>query len=172
MTRDAGDDETPVVAATELEELAEQASNLAQAIDEASARLRAHADDSSKAGWRLDEAVGAARGAARELAAAAGDLSPEPGSSNCGITWGVCPDHGKTLTGTAGRSWCRRPGCGRSWHYDRASLPCTEPIAFEVRTPRGDSTAMCRGHAVAALELQAGITLDPVPPDVDAGPRS
>jgi hypothetical protein len=157
-------DENPVVAPAELDELAERAQELARAIEAAGARLRAEVDTTSRAGWRLDEAAGAALGVARALAAAASDLSLGPGGSICPVTWGVCPDHGQTLTGTAGRSWCRQPGCGRSWHYDRASLPCTEPVAFELRNPRdgdGGGALMCKGHAIAALELQADAVLSP-----------
>ncbi|TDC50022.1 hypothetical protein E1212_16510 [Jiangella ureilytica] len=159
----AGDD--PVVTVAELEDLAARARALGEAIEAAGARLRAVHDSPGRAGWRLDEAAGATRGVIRELTAAAGDLAPEPGHSICPITWGVCPEHGKTLTGTAGRSWCRHPGCGRSWHYDRTSLACTEPVAFQIRTESGDGVLMCRGHAVSTLEQQADAVLTPVSAD-------
>ncbi len=50
----------------------------------------------------------------------------------CGIGWGVCPDHGNTLTTSGGRTWCRTPGCGRTWGYDRVSTPCAEPVTHTV----------------------------------------
>jgi hypothetical protein len=37
----------------------------------------------------------------------------------CPVPWGVCPEHGNTLTSTARKTWCRAVGCGRTWAYDR-----------------------------------------------------
>jgi hypothetical protein len=163
LVSDSSDD--PADTTLELRELAIRAEALAQAIGEAEIRLRAGAEGATgRAAWRLDEAAGAARGVARELLAASADLSLGPGGSICNVNWGACPDHGKTLAGTAGRSWCRHPGCGRSWHYDRAALPCAEPVAFCVRTrPGDDGVLVCKGHAIAALEQQADAVLTPIP---------
>ena len=64
------------------------------------------------------------------------------------MPWGVCPEHGNTLTSTGGKAWCRDMACGRTWDYDRGGLPCIEPARWTVTDKHGDALAMCDGHAL------------------------
>jgi hypothetical protein len=83
----------------------------------------------------------------------------------CPAEWGACPDHGNTVHSSGGRSWCERPGCGRTWPYDRVGQPCTEPIGFEVRgdgDPDGLWTGLCTGHAIGARGQLVGGQIRPV----------
>jgi hypothetical protein len=78
--------------------------------------------------------------------------------------WGVCPDHGNTLTSSGGRAWCSTPECGRSWDWDHGGRPCTEPAAFRVRGRDYDPGRwglVCPGHALAALDQLEGVELLP-----------
>lgn len=57
----------------------------------------------------------------------------------CGVLWGICPDHGPTLTGSAGRSWCQFPECDRRWSYDRLNQPCAELATHRITDRVGGS---------------------------------
>ena len=83
-------------------------------------------------------------------------------TTTCGADWGVCPDHGNTLTSSAGRTWCREPGCGRTWSYDRVNLHCEEPAAFNVHDAEGGSGPLCAGHALDAQARIVGVTVTPL----------
>lgn len=90
------------------------------------------------------------------------DLARIAGRGTCRADWGLCPDHGNTLTSTGGHTRCRRAGCRRSWDHDRGSLPCTEPAAYRVRDTAGDETLLCKGHADDARHRLAGARLTPI----------
>jgi hypothetical protein len=159
------DDVTPA----ELRELAAAAEALAEAVMAVHARLAEAPDEpTQRTGFRLEDAAGAARDIARQLADTAGDLARVRARSACPADWGVCPDHGATLhsygTGTAIVSRCTAPGCERRWNHDRAGLPCTEAVAYAVVDRTGERFEMCAGHALDARDrLDGGATLTPLP---------
>ncbi len=144
----------------ELRALAARAEELAAEIDAVHAALGRAGDEPTRhAGFRLSEGAGHVRQAAQGLAEAAHDLEfirKVRGRPHCGADWGCCPEHGATLTSTGGRCWCRAPGCGRSWDWDRLGLPCDEPPAFRVIDAHGGQVLLCSGHAIAAREQIVG----------------
>jgi hypothetical protein len=106
------------------------------------------------------------RQAAASLDEAAADLarvSAAAAPGTCSIPWGACPEHGGTLSGTGGITWCRVPGCGRSWSWDRMSLPCGEPARWTVTDQHGTAALMCDGHAADARRRLEGARLAPLP---------
>ena len=148
------DEPTP----SEIRALAAAAGQLSRDVDAVHARLKtAAADPARRAGFRLDEIAGELRRAEAELGDTAADLARVRSSRGdprlCQAEWGVCPEHGNTLTSTGGTSVCRVDG--RSWGYDRLGSPCGEPVSDLVTDPEGGSTAMCHGHVLAVPD-QAG----------------
>lgn len=149
---------------------AERARMLAEAAEALAAGIKAfhadlHAADSEpvrQAGFRCDTAVGEAKNIGDELRKTADDLNriaEASASGTCSIPWGVCPVHGNTLQSSGGRSWCSRPGCGRSWNYDRAWLPCAERAAFTLGDNSGATAPVCTGHAIDARRNLQGARL-------------
>jgi hypothetical protein len=116
-----------------------------------------------RAGFRCDAAAGSMREASSELAETADHLeriaaAMKPGA--CAVPWGVCPEHGNTLTISGRKTTCRVIGCGRAWDYDRVSLPCIEPAQWRVTDKHGDALAMCDGHALDARERLEGARVE------------
>jgi hypothetical protein len=164
VTGGAGREVTPA----RMRDLAAQAEALAAAITEAKEDFRAVSDDYEhpvrRAGFRLDEAAGRARAVAGELQATAADLAriaARPDGS-CAIPWGVCPEHGNTLTSTGGKTWCRAPGCGRQWGYDRMGMPCAEPARWKLTDAEGAEALLCDGHALDARNRLEGARVVPL----------
>lgn len=152
------------VTPAELREIAARALALGAELDAVLARLHAAADEPTRrSGFRLLDAAGWARHVGDELDATAGDLARVRGRSDCGADWGVCPEHGNTLRGSSGKTWCTASGCGRRWKYDRAGLPCTEPVEYLVTDAEGGSGPMCAGHALDARERLIGAVVTPLP---------
>ncbi|WP_046772568.1 hypothetical protein [Jiangella alkaliphila] len=146
-----------------LRRLVGQAEALAAEIAGVRDRFRADPDESTRlAGFRLDDAAGTAARIAHELVATAGDLARVRGRPTCGADWGVCPVHGNTLRASGGRCWCTVLDCGRSWGYDRLGLPCSEPVAFDVRDTEGGGGPMCAGHAKDAQNRIVGAVVTPL----------
>ncbi|MEV0379451.1 hypothetical protein [Nonomuraea sp. NPDC050643] len=111
--------------------------------------------DSVPAGSPEHEPLVAARQAAEWLARgaedlqlAAGDLARLRAQQTCSMPWGVCPEHGNTLSSKAGVSTCRV--CRRTWTYDRPGRPCGEPVTWKVIDRAGTETRMCDGHVLGA----------------------
>ncbi|MFI5877156.1 hypothetical protein ACIBAH_32870 [Streptomyces sp. NPDC051445] len=90
------------------------------------------------------------------LAAQSEEPPQTPQPSPCGLSGGVCPDHGSTLHSTAGSSRCVADGCTRAWDHDRMNTRCDEPCTYKVSTPHGDSFYACRGHAIDMCERLEG----------------
>jgi hypothetical protein len=136
------------VTPAELREMAARARAIGAEIDAVLKRLHAAPDESTqRSGYRLLDAAGWARHVGTELEDTASDLVRIRARGDCPCDWGVCPVHGNTLRSTGGRSWCEVSDCGRRWDYDRAGLPCNEPVAYEVRDSTGKGGPMCAGHA-------------------------
>lgn len=132
----------------ELRNLAAAAEELADRIQEAHQRLL-----DQVVGHRLDATAWSVRvQVVRPLQLAASDLArvlARPAKA-CAAPAGCCPEHGSTLTGRDGMSWCTMPGCGRTWDYDRRRLPCLEPGVVEVDPDPTDPNLRhwaCSGHA-------------------------
>lgn len=154
---------SPVTPA-ELRKLVAQAQALGADIDAVLARLHAAPDEATRrSGFRLLDAAGWARHVGTELEATVGDLVRVRGRGDCPCDWGVCPEHGNTLSGSGGKSWCETPGCGRRWNHDRVGLPCTEPVEFDVRDETGAGGPMCAGHAHDAGVRLIGAVITALP---------
>ncbi|UBU16259.1 hypothetical protein [Nonomuraea gerenzanensis] len=103
-----------------------------------------------------------ARQAAGWLARAAEDLQRAAAElarlqvPPCGLPWGVCLEHGNTLSSRAGVSECRV--CHRTWSYDRLGRPCEEPATWKVIDRAGTVTRMCDGHVLGARAAAQGAT--------------
>ncbi len=161
-----GQDVTPA----RMRALAGQAEALAAAIAAAHGGFRARdsEDPVRRAGFRLSDAAGQARAVAAGLHETAADLARiaarPPGS--CVIPWGVCPEHGNTLTSTGGKTWCTTPRCGRAWGHDRLAMSCAEPARWKLTDQHGAEALLCDGHALDArnrLEGAMVVPLDPPP---------
>jgi hypothetical protein len=161
-----GQDVTPA----RMRALAGQAEALAAAIAAAHGGFRARdsEDPVRRAGFRLSDAARQARAVAAGLHETAADLARiaarPPGS--CVIPWGVCPEHGNTLTSTGGKTWCTTPRCGRAWGHDRLAMPCAEPARWKLTDQHGAEALLCDGHALDArnrLEGAMVVPLDPPP---------
>jgi hypothetical protein len=111
----------------------------------------------------LDTAAGYLTQAGQEIAEALADLhrvAAVPPDA-CRIEWGVCPQHGDTLTASGGRTWCRARGCARTWEYNHLGTPCAEPTTYTVTDAAGSPPLrVCHGHALAARHI-VGVSYDP-----------
>ncbi|MCF6470247.1 hypothetical protein FAF44_17850 [Nonomuraea sp. MG754425] len=74
----------------------------------------------------------------------------------CGLPWGVCAEHGNTLSSRAGVTECRV--CRRTWDHDRLRRPCAEPATWKVIDQAGAVTRMCDGHVLGARAAAQGAT--------------
>jgi hypothetical protein len=144
--------------------LAVRCAALADEIDALHREVRAARNESVRqAGFRCGTAVDWMRQAGAELADLCDHLgrvadAMRPGA--CAVQWGLCPEHGNTLTSSARETWCHAAGCGRAWHYDRVGLPCTEPARWQVTDQLGTCTVMCDGHALDARERLEGARVE------------
>ncbi|GHH26003.1 hypothetical protein [Streptomyces rubradiris] len=158
------DDQEPTPA--ELRALMTEADALQRRILDISERLGASAsEDVRRTRFRLEDAAGAVRTVRQDLDETAGDLARVRAVRDgrvCAVPWGVCPDHGNTLTGTGGRAWCTAPACTRRWGYDRLASPCGEPLTHRVADADGGSFLACTGHAMDASKRLVDGTVTPL----------
>jgi hypothetical protein len=154
---------TDRVTPADLRELATRADQLALEVHAADQALRGSA---GQVGYRLGGVAWRLRRAAEDITRTLDDLgrmrARETLRHPCCAKWGACPDHGNSLVSSGGWSWCRHPGCGRSWDWDRLGMPCTEPAAVRVLDALGGGGPMCHGHAMAAREQVVGSALVPI----------
>ncbi|RJQ70547.1 hypothetical protein D5S17_28885 [Pseudonocardiaceae bacterium YIM PH 21723] len=68
-------------------------------------------------------------------------------AKQCGVPWGICPDHGRSLRTSARRTWCTSFGCDRTWNYDRLDMDCPEPVWARLDFAEGEVTEFCEAHA-------------------------
>ena len=109
---------------------------------------------------RLDEAARACRAVADDLETTAGDLVRIGAGveDSCGVTWGICPEHGVTLMAADDdRSNCRVVGC----HGEQVGVPsrCTQPVEYRVVDAAGPVLLTCTGHAIACRTLLTGAVI-------------
>ena len=84
-------------------------------------------------------------------------LAADP--SRCQVPWGVCPEHGNTLTTSGGRTRCRWSGCGRTWPGNRVQAHCGEPATALIADAGGEQSRLCAGHWADARERLIGVRL-------------
>jgi hypothetical protein len=106
----------------------------------------------------LDEAVETFRAVASELQSTAGSLVRLAASEGqvCGVTWGVCPDHGLTLMNVGEVATCHVLGC----HHEQQGPTerCAQPVAYKVVDVAGPALFTCAGHAIACrLHLDGAV---------------
>jgi hypothetical protein len=144
--------------------LAVRAAALADDIDTLRRDIVSASDEPvRRAGFRCNSAVGSVRQAGDDLADTAdvlGRVAAATKAGACAVPWGVCPEHGNTLTSSARKAWCHAAGCGRTWPYDRRGLPCIEPARWQVTDRLGTCTVMCDGHALDARERLEGARVE------------
>lgn len=111
---------------------------------------------------RLDEAAratAAARAAlVREIEAETDRMLAADGAV-CAVGWGVCPEHGNTLSSSGGRTWCRRSGCGREWDGRRVDSHCDELAVVVAADQHGGTMRLCVGHWLDAQASLVGAKL-------------
>ncbi|GAB2611207.1 hypothetical protein [Kribbella endophytica] len=106
----------------------------------------------------LDNAVETFRAVASELQSTAGSLVRLAASEGqvCGVTWGVCPDHGLTLMNVGDVATCHVLGC----HHEQQGPTehCAQPVAYKVVDVAGPALFTCAGHAIACrLHLDGAV---------------
>ncbi|GAB3831029.1 hypothetical protein [Kribbella italica] len=106
----------------------------------------------------LDNAVETFRAVASELQSTAGSLVRLAASEGqvCGVTWGVCPDHGLTLMNVGEVATCHVLGC----HHEQQGPTdrCAQPVAYKVVDVAGPALFTCAGHAIACrLHLDGAV---------------
>lgn len=120
---------------------------------------------------RLDEAaraIAAAREAlVREVEAETDRILAADGTV-CAVGWGVCPEHGNTLSASGDRTWCRRAGCGREWVGHRVDSHCDEPTVAVVADQYGGTVRLCAGHWLDAQATLLGARLVRAVPSDDS----
>jgi hypothetical protein len=127
--------------------------------DYASLSWSARRAAAERARCELDDAVRALVAAREALVGevqAEADRRLAADESRCSAQWGVCPEHGNSLSSSGGRSWCRRPGCGRTWPGSRVSQHCDESAVVLVADRAGAQMRLCSGHWADASVVLVG----------------
>ncbi len=142
--------------------------------DEAARPWSARWPAAARALTELDEA-------ARLLAAAREALATEiqvqterhltEDETRCSAQWGVCPTHGNALSSSGGQTWCRQPGCSRTWPGRRAARHCDELAEVVVADQAGGTMRLCAGHWTDARLRLVGARLVRVLPTTEGGAR-
>jgi hypothetical protein len=97
----------------------------------------------------LDQAANTFRAVAGELETTAGNLIRLAATEGqtCGVTWGMCEDHGLTLMAVGEVVTCHVLGCHRE--QQPVVERCTQPVAYRVVDVAGPALLTCAGHAIA-----------------------
>ena len=106
----------------------------------------------------LDEAADTFRNVASELETTAGNLIRLAASEGqvCGVTWGICPEHGLSLMSVGETVTCRVLGCYRE--NEDVVEQCAQPVAYRVVDAVGPALMTCSGHAIACrLHLDGAV---------------
>ncbi len=106
----------------------------------------------------LDEAADTFRTVAGELETTAGNLVRLAATEGktCGVTWGICEDHGLTLMDVGEVVTCHVLGCYRE--QQAVVEPCAQPVAYRVVDVAGPALLTCAGHAIACrLHLDGAV---------------
>jgi hypothetical protein len=143
-----------------LQQLTDELTALKTRIEAAAAGA-----ERTKTRSRLETAAGWLAQARTEAAEAAADLrrvAAVPADA-CRVPWGVCPEHGNTLSASGGRTWCRVRGCGHEWDYDYQDTPCAEPATYAVIVEGEEPRRVCYGHALAGRDIVGARFEPPLP---------
>lgn len=165
----ADNDREPTPA--DIRALIADASALQERIRGVEKRLRG-SEETRHTVFRLDDAAGRITDVSQALEETAGELARVRAvrdGSVCAVPWGVCPEHGNTLSSSGGQTRCTQPYCGRVWNYDRLGVPCGEPLTHKVTDAAGGSFLACKAHAMDATERLIGSTVTPLDEDSDRG---
>ncbi|WBQ08100.1 hypothetical protein [Kribbella sp. CA-293567] len=106
----------------------------------------------------LDRAADTFRAVAGELETTAGNLIRLAAAEGqtCGVTWGLCEDHGLTLMAVGEVVTCHVLGCYRE--QQSVIERCTQPVAYRVVDVAGPALLTCAGHAIACrLHLDGAV---------------
>lgn len=106
----------------------------------------------------LDDAADTFRTVASELETTAGNLIRLAATEGqtCGVTWGMCEDHGLTLMAVGEVVTCHVLGCYRE--QQAVVERCTQPVAYRVVDVAGPALLTCAGHAIACrLHLDSAV---------------
>jgi hypothetical protein len=106
----------------------------------------------------LDDAADTFRTVASELETTAGNLIRLAATEGqtCGVTWGMCEDHGLTLMAVGEVVTCHVLGCYRE--QQAVVERCTQPVAYRVVDVAGPALLTCAGHAIACrLHLDGAV---------------
>ncbi|WP_020390729.1 hypothetical protein [Kribbella catacumbae] len=106
----------------------------------------------------LDEAADTFRTVANELETTAGNLVRLAATEGqtCGVSWGICEDHGLTLLNVSDVVTCHVLGCHRE--QQAVVERCTQPVAYRVVDVAGPALMTCAGHAIACrLHLDGAV---------------
>ncbi|GAA1588298.1 hypothetical protein GCM10009789_47250 [Kribbella sancticallisti] len=106
----------------------------------------------------LDEAADTFRAVAGELETTAGNLVRLAATEGqtCGVSWGICADHGLTLMNVGEVVTCHVLGCHRE--QEAVVERCTQPVAYRVVDVAGPALMTCAGHAIACrLHLDGAV---------------
>lgn len=106
----------------------------------------------------LDEAADTFRTVASELETTAGNLVrlAATAGQTCGVSWGICEDHGLTLLNVSDVVTCHVLGCHRE--QQAVVERCTQPVAYKVVDVAGPALMACAGHAIACrLHLDGAV---------------
>lgn len=151
----------------DIRALIAEADALQERIRNAEQRL-AGSEETRHSAFRLSDADGRLTDVSQALEETASELARVRAvrdGSVCAVPWGVCPEHGNTLTSSGGRTRCTQLACGRSWDYDRLGVPCGEPLTHKVTDAAGGSFLACKAHAMDATERLIGGTVTPLDKD-------
>jgi hypothetical protein len=156
----------------EFQDLSNAISDLANRIIAAKKAIRAAGGPAAQLEYRLAEPVDLLKEAGKDVDEFVADLKRIAAvpTDACNLEGGACPEHGKLLRSSGGRTWCRVPTCKNRWSFEYDLLPCPQPIEYLVTGPGEDGEPivmrMCRGHAYSARHIE-GVTIDPpLPADV------
>jgi hypothetical protein len=145
----------------DIRALIAEADALQERIRNVEQRL-AGSEETRHSAFRLSDADGRLTDVSQALEETAGELARVRAvrdGSVCAVPWGVCPEHGNTLTSSGGRTRCTQLACGRSWDYDRVGVPCGEPLSHKVTDAAGESFLACKAHAMDATDRLIGGTV-------------
>lgn len=140
-----------------VDEIALAAMALSEDLEEATRGLP-ESIESRRFRRDLDDAAGAFRSVAGELETTAGNLIRLAANEGrtCGVTWGVCPEHGLSLVTVGEVLMCRVLGCYRE--PEGTVERCTQPVTYRVVDAAGPALLTCAGHAIACrLHLEGAV---------------
>ncbi|MGH7869811.1 MAG: hypothetical protein ACREP9_19810 [Candidatus Dormibacteraceae bacterium] len=81
----------------------------------------------------------------------------KPSIPRCSVSWGACPEHGRTINSGGKRSWCCKSNF--LWEYARLNRRCQEWASGRVIDSEGGKALIYYGHYVAVRQEVRGVRL-------------